>query len=254
MKTTIYESINDFLSFISTTPTSEIMKGCDSSTSGTRSFTGTSSYEEAMGLLKNGWLSGAEKLADPVKLSQKSAQTVKRSTQQFGVVGQQAIVPLYLQGAPNSMMSRVNKPVKQKIITINRGITYNAMVTTETILEEGRKTIQIIQSLENAGLRVKLNVIFAADSGREKVCVKVCVKQPQERLNISKLSFTLGHPSMLRRIMFRWLETTPTITTTGFRGGYGRPCGAEASRQFEKEYYLPERIHNVEEFVKKILK
>lgn len=252
---TVYESINDLLQALNTKNNS-YMAHKDDSQDSSFSFTGTHSYAEAMDLLRNGWEHGAKKLASPIKLSIKDQQDVKRSVQEFNVVGQQAIVPLYLQGVPTSMLSRVNKPTKQKIIVINRAITYNMRVSQEDILKEGLKTIQIIQSLEKAGLRVKLNVSWCSTSkrGDQVLLAKVCIKQPQERLNISKLAFTLGHPSMLRRIALKWYETTPTMTSSGFSGGYGTPNNEVIQTAFPKEYFIPSFLGDVKDFINKVMK
>jgi len=42
-------------------------------------------------------------------------------------------------------------------------------------------------------------------------------------MNISKLAFPLVHPSMLRRLMFKYLEVTDLITNRDFANGYGSP-------------------------------
>ena len=47
------------------------------------------------------------------------------------------------------------------------------------------------------------------------------MKSANERLNISKLAFPLVHPSMFRRLYFRFIEVYPTIPRS-FTYGYGK--------------------------------
>ena len=99
--------------------------------------------------------------------------------------------------------------------------------------------------MENKGQRVRLNVMFAVTNGRGNahIICKVCVKQPDERLNISKISFALAHPSMLRRHFLRWMETDPFIDVDmGSFYGYPASLPIKEKGMSENEYYLPEKI------------
>ena len=56
----------------------------------------------------------------------------------------------------------------------------------------------------------------------EKYFIKIRLKSANEKLNISKLSFPLVHPSMLRRLFLRFVEVHPPVSND-FKRGYGRP-------------------------------
>jgi hypothetical protein len=215
-------------------------------------WSGTPTYKDAAHLLATGWTTFAQKIAARVKPSTVSAP-VKRSRPTFGMVGSQASVPLYLQGVPNNMIDRKMEAQKQKIIVINKGIDFSAMVSSETIEEEGIKAIQVIQALENKGYRVKLNVFWSSTSGDETICFRVTIKKPEERLSLTKVAFPLAHPAMLRRVGFRFLERCPFMTKPGFTGGYGMPDGERMKKVFDqKDVFIPSRLGNVDEFIKSI--
>ena len=162
----------------------------------------------------------------------------------LGVAGYQVIVPLYLQGVPNNMVTKKMVPVKQKVVTLNKSIDYNASVSTDQIIEESIKAMQIVKKLETQGYRCNLNIVLGATAGypSKQFVIKVRIKSANEKLNVSKLAFPLVHPSMLRRLFFRFIEVYPHITES-FVYGYGSPATSNEMREiFKDEYLLPNFI------------
>lgn len=235
-----FDSLNDFEAYITNTPLNKVFQWNKlSSVNGSYGFTETHSYEQATQLFKDGWQDMAQKLTK--KLNVIKNQVVDAQVQKvlFDVVGFQASVPRYLQGIPTSMVNKKSVPVKQKVITLNKDISYNAMTTTEQIIEASVQTLQLIKKIEAQGVRVNLNLVFGTSEDSTKEVVKIRLKSANERLNISKLAFPLVHPSMLRRLMFRYIEVAPTITK-GFLWGYGKPMdGSQLKTYCKDEYVLP---------------
>ena len=235
-----FTSVNEFENYITTSPINEVFRWEElSSVKGTQSFTQTKSYEEATTLFKNGWDSMAQNITH--QLNVKKNQTLDTHVQKvmFDVVGFQASVPRYLQGIPTNMVNKKLVPIKQKIITLNKDISYNAMTSTQDIIDASIQTLQLIKKIEAQGIRVNLNLIFGSESGKSTEVVKIRLKSANERLNISKLVFPLVHPSMLRRLIFRYIEVAPTVTK-GFRWGYGHPLdGSQLKEYCKDEYVLP---------------
>ena len=241
-KTAIREftSVNEFENYITTSPLNEVFRWETlSSVKGTQSFTKTKSYEEATSLFKNGWDSMAQNITH--QLNVKKCQTLDTHVQKvmFDVVGFQASVPRYLQGIPTNMVNKKLVPIKQKVITLNKDISYNAYTSTQDIIDASIQTLQLIKKIEAQGIRVNLNLIFGAKADKNTEVVKIRLKSANERLNISKLAFPLVHPSMLRRLLFRYIEVAPTVTK-GFRWGYGYPLdGSQLKAYCKDEYVLP---------------
>ena len=235
-----FDSLNDFESYITNTPLNNVFQWEKlMSVNNGFNFTQTNSYNEAVQLFKNGWSDMSNQLTK--KLTVIKNQVVDAQVQKimYDVVGFQASVPRYLQGIPTSMVNKKLVPVKQKIITLNKDISYNAKVTTEQIVEASVQTLQLIKKIEAQGIRVNLNLVFGASAASTKEVVKIRLKSANERLNISKLAFPLVHPSMLRRLMFRYIEVAPTITK-GFLWGYGKPMdGSQLKTYCKDEYVLP---------------
>ena len=235
-----FDSLNDFEQYITNTPLNKVFQWKKlSSVSGDYGFTHTHSYDEATKLLKDGWQDKAQELTK--KLSVVKNQVVSTQVQKviYDVVGFQASVPRYLQGIPTSMVNKKLVPIKQKIITLDKDISYNCGITTEQIIEASVQTLQLIKKIEAQGIRVNLNLVLGTKAGNTKEVVKIRLKSANERLNISKLAFPLVHPSMLRRLFFRYLEVAPTITDA-YAFGYGSPLdGSQLKTYCEGEYVLP---------------
>lgn len=251
---TEYNSVGEFIADINALPLNKFYENRDPSSQRTEDddngWYRSRDYARATYLITNGWDSAAEKMTSKVKLNLGVSSPVRSSRPTYGVVGSQASVPRYLQGIPTNMVSRQTTYSKQKVITITKGISYSGSCSSDFILKESIKALQLIQALESNGQRVRLNVMLAATeshgSKKHSIC-KVCVKQPDERMNISKMAFALAHPSMLRRFFFRWIETDPFVDfDLGY--GYGTPSSLPIKKRAmaENEYYIPEVIDDLD--------
>lgn len=239
-----FSSLNSFEDYITNTPLNDVFRWKTlSSVSNTYSFTQTSSYEQAAKMLKDGWQEKAEELVKKLKIAEAQVMNTTVQKVMYDIVGYQASVPRYLQGLPTSMVNKKATPTKQKVITLNKDISYNAMITTKQIVDASVQTLLLIKKIEAQGIRVNLNLIFGITAGNTKEVVKVRLKSANERLNISKLAFPLVHPSMLRRLCFRYVETAPTITSS-YTFGYGRPMDGTALKEHCKGEYVLPRLFN----------
>lgn len=234
-----FESMNEFYKYICDTPLNDAFRWKTlSSVNNSFAFSHTHSYEEAVELFHNGWDDMAKQLTEKLKVIDKQTQVISKPRRVNSVAGYQANVPRYLQGNPKSMIAKQQQPVKQKIVNITKSIAYSAGATTKQMIEESIKTLQIVKKLEAAGYRVNLNIGWGVKEDRS-IFLKVRVKSANERLNISKTAFAMCHPSMLRRLCFRFEEVYPQYTEQ-FTHGYGIPCSAtEMRKAFEKDIVLP---------------
>ena len=238
-----YDSLNEFYRYICDTPFNEAFRWVrHSSVTGSRNWTETESFEEAVKLFKEGWSDMATKLVQKLKVIEKETQPAMKSKQTTGVAGYQAIVPLYLNGIPANMVTKKMIPIKQKVITLTKSIDYAGGVSANRIIDESIKAMQVVKKLEAQGYRCNLNIALGTFEKNGRFVVKVRIKSANEKLNVSKLAFPLVHPSMLRRLFFRWVEVYPEITKD-FVKGYGRPSKTyELKECFPNDYLLPNFI------------
>ena len=240
-----FDSLQEFYNYICDTPFNEVFRWTKhSSVDGSKLWTKTESFEEAVSLFKNGWSDMASKLVQKLKVIESKTEPAMKPRNTLSVCGYQAVVPLYLQGVPNNMMNKKMVPVKQKVITLNKSLDYSSVTSSDKIVEESVKAMQIIKKLEAQGFRCNLNICLGTSAGypEKQFIIKVRIKSANEKLNVSKLAFPLVHPSMLRRLFLRFIEVYPNITKS-FVSGYGRPASSSELRNiFKGEYLLPNFI------------
>lgn len=238
-----YDSLHEFYDYLINTPFNEAFCWAKhSSVDGDYYFTKTRDFTEAVELFKNGWSDMASKLVQKLKVVESKTEPTMKPRNTLSVCGYQAIVPLYLNGVPNNMVNKKMVPVKQKVITLNKSIDYHGGVDADEIIEESIKAMQIIKKLEAQGYRCNLNLVLGSAAGGKQFVLKIRIKSANEKMNISKLAFPLVHPSMLRRLFFRFMEVYPNVTRD-FVHGYGRPATSSEMRNwFKGEILLPNFI------------
>lgn len=238
-----FDSLKEFYDYICNTPFNEAFRWASHhSVTGSERFTKTKDFNEAVELFKSGWSDMAGKLVQKLKVIESKTVPTMKPKSKLDVCGYQAIVPLYLQGVPNCMVNKKMVPVKQKVITLNKSIDYSGGVDTSEIIEESIKAMQIVKKLEAQGYRCNLNIVLGSSESTKAFFVKVRIKSANEKLNVSKLAFPLVHPSMLRRLFFRFIEVYPNVDSK-FVYGYGKPStAAELRNVFKGDYLLPNFI------------
>lgn len=239
-----FNSINEFYSYICNTPLNEPFRFESlSSSNGSESFTKTKNFDEAVELMKNGCDDISNMLNKKLESKKNDLAVITKSKNVYDVQGFQCCVPLYLQGVPTNMISRRNVKTKQKVVTLTKAINYSASVSTETMMDESIKALQLVKKIESQGTRCNMNVIISAEEKDIRIIMKVRIKNSTEKVNISKLAFCMVHPSMLRRLGFRFIEVCPR-TTKNFVKGYGKATKDNVMRDLldKNEYLIPSFI------------
>lgn len=218
-----FDSISDFYKAISTRPYNAAFSKASNqySTTGNIYFTGTESYIEAQKLLQDGWTQMSERLTQQLKATNNSGKVMQQRNV-ISVAGYQPIVPLYLIGVPTNMITKQMVAVKSKVLTVSKLVNYKGSTDKSVIEEESIKALRVVRQLEQCGYRVNLNVVLGSEQHGTTIVCSVRIKNANEKLNISKVSFPMVHPSMLRRLFFRYIETHERVTPH-FVNNYGAP-------------------------------
>ena len=261
MYTTMYEflSLGEFSKWVKEAPTSDVFKGKRlSSKDGDSYFTHTENFDEAWKLMTYGWDGAAKQMTGEYKKMRDFRQTGMALSMRPDVMGFQPIVPNWLANQPMSMINARMDVKKQKVLNMVKIITYNGGMSAKTMMEDGIKTLVMIDTLERSGYRINLEVCDMGSAGGEHLGSMVRVKNANERFNVSKIAFPIAHPSMLRRMLFRFVECCPHANRS-FCGGYGKvPSNnvfLDTITGLGRNYYvIPARIgddytpHTLEEF------
>lgn len=223
-----FDSVNEYINYLEDTP--RLLDRDKSSETGDYHFTGTKSLKEALDLCKY----GDEELGTYVYnqvLKIDNIDTVNKNRQAYinDIVGFTPNVPNYVMGIPTNMIRDNRTIIKSKIINIYINLSAHAGTSSDSIKKNAAKYVAAINKLEQEGYRCNVYAGNCADTwSDDEYCVIVKVKGDREPLNLTKMAFPLCHPSMLRRLAFKWIETIPI----NFGGGYGRPV--DDDRQVKK--------------------
>lgn len=230
----IFNSISELLSTLQRRQNNGVMASSHASEENDNSFTRTRSFKEAIELLVNGYsdILGKVKKNYNINTNVLKQEYVRiKSKNVNSVFGGYANVPRALMGLPKDLCNRKVVVNKVKVITVFYCLTTDAFTDTSSIMRAGISVLSAINLLEISGVQVKLFSVFY--TGREVSIMKNCkevvlgavkLKDYSDRINLLKMCFPLAHPSMLRRIGLKFLETIPNLKLCSFRFGYGSVC------------------------------
>lgn len=175
------------------------------------------SYQEALDLLSTGYQPTVDKLKTKLKIAVQGQS--KRTSFSNSVVGFAPIVPLALQGVPNSMLGSTMKPMKAKVIDVYYDMSAPSSIKLEDFVEAGEKMLATIMELEMQGYRFNLYALQAYTDRSDADILKVKIKDSRQPMDLKRMSFPLTHPAFFRVIGFDWYSKTPKGK---YRSGYGQ--------------------------------
>ena len=186
-------------------------------------FTGTTSYNEAEKLCRDGWFEKLDNFKEACSI--RPINQLKRRVV-ASPVGYVPHVPNAIMGRPDCMIKTIMQKEKVAAVEIVVSTTISAKTKAEEVFKYSARILQAIAAIEASGTRVKIilcamnNTSQKKNRGQLAQCF-VTLKEASEKLSPARVYFPLVHPSMFRRITFRWLETCPQVTSRKFSSSYG---------------------------------
>lgn len=201
-----FESLREFSTWIETTTKHEsfVIESSHTAESANGNFYGTESYEEACGLMLNGWDSGASDVSKIMLDRAKEYERVKRLSLDYA--GAVPCVPAYLSGSPANMIAIRKRPAHTPVITLCYNLSVTSNVTSSEILLHSAKLLNVIRGLEAGGCKINLYTGMFAKNRNNVACYIVKIKDSREPFNVLNMAYPLTHPSFLRRQGFAYIE------------------------------------------------
>lgn len=229
-----FNDISELLRVLNSRENNSVMKYEDSSETGSCDFTGTKSLEEAEELLRYGWFEKVNEVKKMLRVTMQESNKLvgKRAKILNSPVGYIPNVPNAIQNKPDSMIRVLKEPSKQKTVHVMYSITANAGHEAEFFIKMGVRLVTALNIIEQSGIRTKLSVIFfGGRKNDDRAVAALKIKDYGEPFNLGKICFPLIHPSMFRRVGFRWLEKAEGLQDSDWTWGYGRPMDTEDFEQ-----------------------
>lgn len=223
-----FESLEDYLAYLEKAPVGEVFEEGAASELGSAAFTGTASLAEALDLARFGWHEGFSRLVGMVERIRRALDLNLEPRRTFhDYVGFAPDVKAYLEGTPTAMLNQPPRERRKVIVYMNT--TFDGSAADERIYHRGAAVLAAVEALEVMGLAVDLRLFEMSYLEQEVHFSEFCLKRVDERANLQKLHFPLCHPSWVRRLNFRLIETSPGMTV-GWAGAYGIPAEAQLMR------------------------
>jgi hypothetical protein len=222
-----FKSIHDLLSNMEKRPMrNQAFNGKDNLASQrieeNKPWSGTTDYNQAMEIMRTGYKDPLEKMKKAIlKIGQNEKANRPKLKNDF--VGFIPHVPHTIMGLPMTMINKEKQVNKANTIHLIYSVSTASKVSPNDMITGGINFISLVNSLEKQGYRVKIDIISSMATNKTLSSFSVNVKEYGQKLNLLKLTFPLVHPSMLRRIAFKWLETNLELKDKDFTAGYGTP-------------------------------
>lgn len=217
------------------------------------SFEAHTNLEQAADLCANGWREG---LTEAMPLAEEAVEAVEqeisstRMEPYFDVTGGEVDVGRFVQGVPECMVDYEPRTISKVggVITLCASVSVSGAVHADNLKKRGRAMVALALALERTGHETEIWVEFATTQrtgSDHRGEVRVKVKGPNDVVDPERLAFALGHPAMLRQLMFAAMHEMPRHVQRACRIGssYGTPAAAHEDLP-EGTIYLPHLLSN----------
>ena len=225
-----FDTMADFVSYVpKLDPGGD--RHCSSAWEGSASFCGTRNMAEALRYARDGWEEGAER-ARPLLEKIKTARPTRKALARWDVAGAVPSVPRYLAGNPLNMRNRQTVTSnRQPVITLVTNWSTPARVDARVFECAAVAAAAICDRLEDAGYRVEIIAGRRCSSerggnGGHVADLFARLKAAEDTLDLPRVAFGLGHPSVLRRLSFAIASIHPAFRkATEYGQGYASDFG-----------------------------
>lgn len=210
-----YDSVGDWVDHVCA-----VTKDGHRSHVGGEEFTGTKTWDEAVGLALYGWKEGLELLhGEYVELSEHLMKENEQTAYRWDLTGLALDIPTMLTGNPEHWLNAV--PITaRKGIRIEVNISTSGATNQGAIIKRGAAICALIDSLQEHGYIVELSLIDIGLNVMHSNDGYVSIEIGQTPLDMDQVAFAIAHPSSLRRLAFASHEF---LFNTDDCGGYGCP-------------------------------
>jgi hypothetical protein len=183
---------------------------CDSAwTLGEKRWYGTSTMTETLNLAQEGWEEGKVK-ASRLQNRIRAKNPIMLKRKQFAIAGASPDVPRAISGNPlNMRVPDIAKASRKVVITLLSDMAASCGHNGDEFINRAAVLAAVIDEIEAAGYACDVISYCNSEGGgwgsgssRMNYCSSIQVKNSNQPVDISRLSFGLGHTSLFRRMVF----------------------------------------------------
>ena len=213
----------------------------------------TDSFAAAAELAKNGWeagTAGAESMAKKftATVTEKLIQPVRKKA----VSGGRVHYCRFRRGRPDCMLRLAKEEGAARTggrlirLLVEFGTGYGT--SAATITRRGAAVLAAVRIMETSGYGVEVTAICSTECDAHKDFTQIKIKSAGDVEDSDRLAFVLSHPSMLRRIHFRHMESWSLAKREAFHVGTGYGSSTKPPQSVVSQYstYIPAITSNLE--------
>lgn len=238
-----FSSLVDFANYVKAVPIDvqkqtkgERNAGWDTSV---KSWYGTPNMNAALDLAANGWAEGieaAEQILEEITTEYSSSKKRINS-----LAGGQVSVGRMLSGNPKHMKKKAKQPKKRVVTLFVESAIINS-VSAVNVAIRAATVCAIADLIEQQGYSCEINAVMmiSKNSTHTLPGAQMCVtlKNSNERLNLSDVAFSLGHPSFFRRMIFGAIGSSLECEPIWRTMGYPTSAFNENHKVRDNEFYI----------------
>lgn len=177
-------------------------------------WVGAKSFEEAKGLLMNGWDAKVEELKSGFAKEVSLAESKKTVKEFSDMIGYMPIVPRAVMGLPDCMLNQRKETKKSKVVKFMVVMNRSGRYGSDDVIKKMSKILARIALLERSGYRCRIEAFGSFHDGKESgkgtiVCHSVMLKNEMQPFDIKRLAFPIAHSAMQRCFGFAWENSLP---------------------------------------------
>lgn len=214
-----FNSLDELFTYVSAPSVLDVQ--LSSRKNDSKNWSGTPTYESALALARSGWTDMRPQVDSIMaEIDGKVRRIVlDRPAIRFDVSGTYVDIAKFLTGDPECMVEIINEPVSEhgRIARILIQGCASWRVNIDMIQARGAAVCALADALGRSGIYLEIWQEFTIShklrgkAKRTTDATAVCLKKASDPLDIDLLMFPLGHPAMLRRLIFDVWERSMTL-------------------------------------------
>ena len=227
-----FNSIYEFEKALNSRPVNKLHSLKQSSQKRDYAFSQTESYEEADGLLKNGWNAQVENIEKELKKFSNTIR-VNHNRQVKSVAGYAPCVANAIRGVPKSMFStkKIERNEKRKSVHIIINNIAHYKTESSELMKAGLTVLKLSMMLDRMGIRTKIDMVpIMSSCGYSCYGCTVSIKDYRQPFNISKIAYPVAHVAFFRRHGFKYYETMKGFSNEAMARNYGYDLSISGDR------------------------
>lgn len=203
-------------------------------------WSGTRTFKEAVDLAWGGWGEGGDAIRRLQEALQKRLIAAIPALKVVNdVVGGAYDMEALVRGEAEPAFRLQQQQVQRRAVDVSVNLSASAAVRPETLVARGGLMAGLVFAFDRLNIPSRVTALHACRGrGGLRRVTRILIKGEGEPLDSGKVAYALGHPSMLRRLIFCHYENAEDDSRRASGVGYGYGTPTDTPAMFRGEVHL----------------